>query len=225
MPRPECLGAAFVQVPGRGLSRANLQAVRAASLSLVSLWLLSGPAVASAPLCPPEPRESAAQEAAWNRALARLPALTRRLPPEADRTLLMPVDGVRVRDVTDTWGGARPDARQHAGQDIFARAGTYVRSAVAGVVWRTGRSANGGEWVYVVGAGGRQYYYAHLGRVNRALKEGLPVTARTILGTVGNTGNAENTPPHLHFAVFMPYRPGAACRFLALDPLPLLRDR
>ena len=51
------------------------------------------------------------------------------------------------------------------------------------------------------------------------------VTVRTILGTVGNSGNAVNTPAHLHFAVFTHYDPAAECRFLAINPLPLLRDR
>lgn len=190
----------------------------------IALALSSGVAGAAA-ICPPEPKESPAKEAAWNRALAALPALARRLPPTAGRTILMPVDGVRVQDVQDTWGGDRPDSRRHAGQDIFARPGTFVRSATSGIVWRTGTSVNGGNWVYVVGAGGRRYYYAHLGRVNRDLREGQRVTVRTILGTVGNSGNAVNTPAHLHFAVFTHYDPAAECRFLAINPLPLLRDR
>ncbi|WP_242402989.1 M23 family metallopeptidase [Deinococcus deserti] len=137
----------------------------------------------------------------------------------------MPVDGLRVRDVEDTWGAPREGARDHAGQDIFAPPGTFVRSATPGVVWRIGNSTNGGNWVYVLGAGGRRYYYAHLGRVNRALREGQSVSTRTILGTVGNSGNASVTPAHLHFSVFTAYEPDASCRFLAINPLPLLRDR
>lgn len=176
-------------------------------------------------ICPPEPKESAAREAEWNRALKNLAVLRRSLPAEPDSRLLMPVDGVRVQDVEDTWGAPREGAREHSGQDVFAAPGTFVRSATPGVVWRIGNSANGGQWVYVLGAGGRRYYYAHLDRVNRSLREGQTVNVRTILGTVGNSGNAVATPAHLHFSVFTAYEPGASCRFLAINPLPLLRDR
>lgn len=176
-------------------------------------------------ICPPERRESPAREAEWNRALKNLAVLERSLPAQADSRLMMPVDGVRVRDVQDTWGAPREGAREHSGQDVFAPPGTLVRSATAGVVWRIGNSVNGGNWVYVLGAGGRRYYYAHLGRVNGTLREGQTVNTRTILGTVGNSGNAVATPAHLHFSVFTAYEPGAGCRFLAINPLPLLRDR
>ncbi|UBV45335.1 M23 family metallopeptidase (plasmid) [Deinococcus taeanensis] len=183
------------------------------------------PAKDRSALCPPEPRESPAREAQWNRALNHLTVLGRSLPAAPDAQLWMPVDGVHVRDVADTWGAVREGARHHAGQDVFAPPGTFVRSSTTGVVWRIGSSVNGGQWVYVLGAGGRRYYYAHLGRVNRALREGQAVTSRTILGTVGNSGNAGATPAHLHFSVFTAYRPGEGCRFLAINPLPLLRDR
>lgn len=189
------------------------------------LALTCGAALAAPPICPPEPPESPEREAAWTRALESLSTLSLNLPEKAEPTVLMPVDGVRVRDVDDTWGGARPDARQHAGQDIFAPPGTFVRSATDGLVWRIGESAAGGRWVYVLGAGGRRYYYAHLDRVNSDLREGQRVTARTILGVVGQTGNAVNTPAHLHFSIFTKFDPAAECRFLAINPLPLLRDR
>ena len=35
----------------------------------------------------------------------------------------MPVDGVRVRGIADTWGGARDGGRKHEGTDIFAERG------------------------------------------------------------------------------------------------------
>lgn len=202
----------------------SVLAVPLALCAVLALTPDSGAKDSSA-ICPPEPKESAAREAEWNRALKNLTVLGQSLPPQPDAKLLMPVDGVRVRDVDDTWGAPREGAREHAGQDVFAVPGTFVRSATAGVVWRIGNSNNGGNWVYVLGAGGRRYYYAHLGRVNSTLREGQTVTTRTILGTVGNSGNASATPAHLHFSVFAAYEPGASCRFLAIDPLPLLRDR
>ena len=192
-------------------------------LPIAALLLLS--AASAAPLCQPEPRESAAREAAWNADIARLPALARLLPAQPDARLLMPVGGVRVSQIADTWDAPRSDHTRHAGQDIFARRGTPVRSATGGIVWRIGDSVKGGTWVYVLGAGGRRYYYAHLQGIASGLREGQRVTPQTLLGWVGTTGNAEDTPPHLHFAVFDRYSPSGPCRFPALNPLPLLRNR
>ncbi|WP_407539506.1 M23 family metallopeptidase [Deinococcus radiomollis] len=177
------------------------------------------------PLCQPEPTESAAREAVWNAAIARLPALARTLPARPDTALLMPLAGVKVSQVADTWNAPRGGGLRHAGQDIFASKGTPVLSATDGVVWMIGSSVRGGTWVYVLGAGGRRYYYAHLERVAAGLKEGQRVTPATVLGKVGTTGDAESTPPHLHFAMFDRYAPTGPCRFPALNPLPLLKNR
>jgi peptidoglycan LD-endopeptidase LytH len=136
-------------------------------------------------------------------------------PP--DSLLLMPVATAKVGRIADTWGAPRPGGRVHRGQDIFARRGTAVRSATAGYVVRMGNNALGGNAVVIAGAGGRRYYYAHLEAFAPGLRVGKHVTPETIIGFVGNTGNAVRTPPHLHFAVYT--RAGAT------NPLPLLRDR
>jgi murein DD-endopeptidase MepM/ murein hydrolase activator NlpD len=143
--------------------------------------------------------------------LARLSAQ----PPDA--VLLMPVAGAQVGRITDTWGAPRPGGRRHQGQDIFAKKGTAVFSATRGYVVRVGSNALGGNALVIAGAGGRRYYYAHLERFAPDLWLGKPVTPETIIGFVGNTGNASRTPPHLHFAMYTARGPS--------DPLPLLRDR
>lgn len=51
---------------------------------------------------------------------------------EPDRQLACPVEGVRVKQVTDTWHAPRSVGRLHEGQDIFAKRGTAVRSATEG---------------------------------------------------------------------------------------------
>lgn len=132
-----------------------------------------------------------------------------------DAALLMPVDGIEVSEVADTWGAARPGDREHQGQDIFARRGTPVRSATAGFVVRKGVGELGGNYVFVIGAGGRRYYYAHLDSFGD-VETGDEVTTETVLGFVGDTGNAKGLPPHLHFGM---YDRGAQ------DPLPLLIGR
>ena len=139
---------------------------------------------------------------------------------EPDSVLLMPVRGVAVKNVADTWGAPRSGDREHKGQDIFAKKGTPVVSATEGYVMRiTGPDTNrlGGNAVFVFGAGRHIYYYAHLDSVHEAMKVGAKVSTTTVLGFVGQSGNAAGTPPHLHFGIY--------ARGGAIDPLPLLIDR
>ncbi|MGH9943231.1 MAG: M23 family peptidase, partial [Pyrinomonadaceae bacterium] len=46
-----------------------------------------------------------------------------------DQALVLPVDGVRIKQIADTWHAPRSGGRLHEGQDIFAKRGTPVRSA------------------------------------------------------------------------------------------------
>ncbi len=75
----------------------------------------------------------------------------------------------------------------------------------------------GGNAVFVIGAGGRTYYYAHLDAYAPELAVGDYVTPKTVLGYVGTSGNAAGTSPHLHFGMYTAEG--------AVDPLPLLGDR
>jgi len=136
---------------------------------------------------------------------------------EPDGELPTPVRGVAARQVKDSWHAPRAGGRLHEGQDIFAPRGTEVYSASEGYVIKIGESPLGGKTVYVHGAGGRWYYYAHLDSYAPDLKVGDRVTHATLLGSVGTTGNAAGTPPHLHFGVYTTAG--------AINPLPLLVDR
>jgi len=136
---------------------------------------------------------------------------------EPDQKIAMPVQDVSKSQVANTWQAPRGNDRLHQGQDIFAPQGTPVLSATEGYIANIGQNSLGGQTVSVVGAGGRVYYYAHLDSYAPHIAEGDWVTAQTILGYVGTTGNAAGTPPHLHFGV---YAPGGA-----VNPLPLLNDR
>lgn len=136
---------------------------------------------------------------------------------EPDQQLLMPVHGHRVSEIAQTWASPRSGGRTHEGQDIFAARGTPIFSATRGFVTRLGTGDLGGNFVYITGAGRTRYYYAHLDRIAEGLSVGDEVTTDTLLGFVGNTGNAETTPPHLHFGM---YRIGEPT-----DPLPLLINR
>jgi murein DD-endopeptidase MepM/ murein hydrolase activator NlpD len=131
--------------------------------------------------------------------------------------LEMPVQGVSKSQVADSWHVPREGDRLHEGQDIFAKRGTPVLSATDGYVVRIGENNLGGQTISVLGAGGRVYYYAHLDSYAANLSTGDYVTTQTVLGYVGNTGNAAGGPTHLHFGVYTQQG--------AINPLPLLNDR
>ena len=134
-----------------------------------------------------------------------------------DANLSMPLKDVKKNQMANTWGAPRGESRQHEGQDIFAPKGTPIFSATTGYVVKIGEDNLGGHTVSVIGDGGRKYYYAHLDSYARNLEVGDYVTRQTVLGYVGTTGNADGTPPHLHFGVYTATG--------AINPLPLLVDR
>lgn len=124
------------------------------------------------------------------------------LAKEPEAKIEIPIKSVKDSQITDTFGAPRGADRQHQGQDIFAPRHTPVYSATTGYVWRIGENNLGGNTVWVIGAGGRVYYYAHLEKYAENLQVGDEVTTETVLGYVGTSGNAKGTPPHLHFGVY-----------------------
>lgn len=160
--------------------------------------------------------ESTARELALPYHLARM---RMREPVEA---LPVPVYGVSLDDVNDTWGAARAEGRTHEGVDIFSQRGTPVFSATEGYVVRLNIGTRGGRNVMVYGPGGMRYYYAHLSRIARGVEPGMRVTPDSVLGFVGNSGNASSTPPHLHFGIYPPNLPR---RWDAVNPYPFLAER
>lgn len=136
------------------------------------------------------------------------------------RDWLFPVAGEDHR-FTDTFLAPRmegtADAHRHQGADIFAPMGTAVVAVERGVVGRVGQVSLGGLRVWLLGETGASYYYAHLSGFADGIAPGTFVEAGTVLGYVGNTGNARFTPPHLHFQV----HPDGG---VAVNPTPLLRQ-
>lgn len=153
-----------------------------------------------------------------------LPAFLARVAEEPDEVLLMPVDGLRVAQVADTWLAPRGGGLLHEGQDMFAPRGTPVRSATPGLVYRIDDLSRGGLSVTIVGGGGRRYFYTHFDSVPEGLREGQWVDVATVIGFVGTSGNAAGTPPHLHLGVYVGTEDNP-CAWEAIDPLPLLVDR
>lgn len=131
--------------------------------------------------------------------------------------LEFPVDGFDTRAIQSGFGAARDGgARSHHGVDIFAPRGTPAVAAVDARVSRVQQTGRGGNVVWLKPLfGNLRLYYAHLD--SQAVKPGQYVFAGETIGTVGNTGNARTTPPHLHFGVYVRRRGGA------WDPYPFLK--
>jgi murein DD-endopeptidase MepM/ murein hydrolase activator NlpD len=134
--------------------------------------------------------------------------------------LAFPVDGVDGRAIWSGFGAERDGGRRaHRGVDIFAARGTPVLAAVDGWVTRVETTRVGGNVVWMQPLfGNLRLYYAHLDE--QWVLPGAFVRTGQALGSVGNTGNARTTPPHLHFGVYV-RRPGM--RGGAQDPVDFLR--
>ena len=118
-------------------------------------------------------------------------------------TLLLPVQGVDIADVHDTFDDARGSERVHEALDVMAPEGTPVLAAADGRIEKLFTSDRGGLTIYQFDPTGTwSYYYAHLQAYAPGLAEGMQVRRGQVLGTVGSTGNADPSAPHLHFAVF-----------------------
>ena len=92
--------------------------------------------------------------------------------------------------------GARAGSRgvRTRGSDIFAPRGTPVTAATQGVV-RKGWNRPGGKTVSVMGPAAVPLLRHRTSGTSGAGELG---GAGTVLGYVGDTGNAKGTPPHLH---------------------------
>jgi murein DD-endopeptidase MepM/ murein hydrolase activator NlpD len=109
---------------------------------------------------------------------------------EDGASLVWPIHG----EVSSAYG--QRHGRKHAGIDIRSPQGTEIGAAAPGTVEFSGRK-NGYGKVVVVRHGGLKTLYAHMSRID--VSEGDAVDAGSILGEVGQTGNASG--PHLHFEV------------------------
>lgn len=120
-----------------------------------------------------------------------------------DASLSFPVEGAGPDRILSFYGDPRSGgARVHEGIDIFAPRGTPLLAATDSIVYRVGWRDRGGKIVTLYDPErDLLLYYAHL--EEQLVREGQEVSAGEIIGTVGNTGNAIYTPPHLHIGVYL----------------------
>lgn len=103
----------------------------------------------------------------------------------------------------------------YAATDILTNSGCKFVSPIDGVVDEVNRVDKwsgktnlgidrGGLFVSIIGVDGVRYYGSHLRSIPASIQPGVEVKAGRILGSVGATGSARGTHPHLHFAISWP---------------------
>jgi len=131
--------------------------------------------------------------------------------------MVFPVDG--DHSFINSWHFPRDGgARLHEGTDIMAERHSLLVATVDGVIEtvRHSNSGKAGNMVVLKDDSGNRFYYIHLNNdepgtdngVNLAeqafapgIAEGVRVSAGDPIGYVGDSGNAENSSPHVHFAL------------------------
>lgn len=147
------------------------------------------------------------------------PTLATELGENVDYDLVFPVDG--EHHFSDTFWAGRSHGF-HVGQDIMADKMTPVVAVADGVVrlvnWTNKEHMNPDRCcaLVITHDDGWESWYIHLDNdttgtddgkgwgIKRAIKPGVRVTAGQHIAWVGDSGNAENTPPHLHFELHDP---------------------
>ena len=135
------------------------------------------------------------------------------------RTIEFPVNG--PNSFRDDWGEPRGGGtRTHKGNDIIAEKMTPLVSTVDGkVLFVVSPQASWGYEIFIVDGEGYQYDYLHVnndtpgtddgkgGEGNAyapGIVTGASVAKGQLIGWVGDSGNAEDTVPHLHFEIHDP---------------------
>ena len=118
-----------------------------------------------------------------------------------------PVPGGRYMN---DWGFPRSGGRSHAGTDVFAPRGTPLRAPASGRIdIATGKI--GGKQFRLTTSSGLRFYGSHMDAFGATGQ----VSAGTVIGYIGDSGNAKGSNPHVHFEV----HPAGD----AINPYPLLR--
>ena len=131
-------------------------------------------------------------------------------PAQAAPIYVFPVTGCEVN-----YAKAHHD---YAATDILAKAGCKFVAPINGVVDEVNRTDSwsgktnlgidrGGLYVSIIGEDGVRYYGSHLRSIPASIQPGVVVKAGRLLGTIGATGSARGTAPHLHFGISWPTPP------------------
>jgi len=120
------------------------------------------------------------------------------LKPQAP---IIPVQDATINDWNHETFWYHPWGKKgvHDGIDIFADRGTPALAPVHGFVAFEGEARLGGKVVFILGPNYRLHYLAHLDTIE--VRQAQFVRQGQQIGRVGNTGSAENSPPHVHYSI------------------------
>ncbi len=139
--------------------------------------------------------------------------------------LMIPVKGVKRDQLQDTYNDARNDNRVHTAIDIMAAQGTPVMAATDGEITKFLDSNLGGITIYQYSTDKKLvYYYAHLQKRDENIQEKQFVKRGTVIGYVGDTGNAGAGNFHLHFSIYEIETPEKYWEGNNINPFPLLKN-
>ena len=119
---------------------------------------------------------------------------------------VIPVQGASSNDWNkdsfwyEPWG----TSGAHKGIDIFDKKDTPLL-ATTNLLILYKAIKKGGNIIIGLGPKWRVHYYAHLEKVNSDVS--FLVKAGNVIGTVGDSGNAQGKQPHLHYSIvtLLPY--------------------
>jgi peptidoglycan LD-endopeptidase LytH len=121
---------------------------------------------------------------------------------DAALQISLPMKGLKLPDIQDTFEQTRGGTRRHEATDIMAPRGTPVLAVNDGRIVKLFLSKPGGNTIYQFDPSEKFcYYYAHLDRYAGGIAEGTMVHRGEVIGFVGSTGNADPSAPHLHFEI------------------------
>ena len=114
----------------------------------------------------------------------------------------LPMRGLSLSDIHDTFHQVRAGTRRHEATDIMAPRGTPVLAVNDGKIVKLFLSKPGGNTIYQFDPSEQYcYYYAHLDHYAVRIAEGRVIHRGDVIGFVGSTGNADPSAPHLHFEI------------------------
>lgn len=132
---------------------------------------------------------------------------------------------------SNDWGNARSGGRSHQGTDIFGEKHSEVVAVADGFVTSMNNSPRSGFYVRIEHQDGWESWYMHLnndsvgsddgaggpgGAYPEGIEVGVFVAAGTVVGYVGDSGNAEASSSHTHFELHHGSR--------TVNPYPLVAD-
>ena len=140
-------------------------------------------------------------------------------PPLTAGGYIYPVYG--SNDYADQYGTSSGGSNYQHGIDLFGQLGQPIVAVSDGTLFAVGWNHATGNRLWLRDGQGNQFAYSHLSAFSTLTSNGAHVQAGQVIGFMGDTGNTNGEPTHLHFEVHP-----VSLLFLgsdgAVDPAPYL---